>query len=419
MANQEHGRVVVRRKRAYGEGHHGGSWKIAYADFMTAMMSFFLVMWLLLLVPKNELQGIADYFRMPLITAITGGQSPGTSTSVIPGGQPSPIPNKNPPPANTSADSDQLDMQDLESLENLKSQLENLIEHNPVLKQFRPQLLLDMTPDGLRIQILDQQNRPMFATGSARVQPYMRDILRELARPISQLPNAITISGHTDATQYASGDRSYSNWELSADRANSARRELVAGGLVENKIKRILGLGDTVNLIKDDPKAAVNRRISILVLNRRAEQRIDAQNEAGTEGVQIQRRLEELSHPTPPSPNGAVTPPTDGAPDDGAAAPAAAQPGAGTSAPAGSVPPAGAVTPTGAAPGAAAPGPATAVTGGAAATGAAPSAAATATTGAAPAKISSSPASAEQPAANQPSGALPAAAGRAPGNKPG
>ncbi len=168
-----------------------------------------------------------------------------------------------------------------------------------MLRQFRPQLLLDMTPDGLRIQILDQQNRPMFTTGSAVVQTYMRDILRELAPLINQLPNPITISGHTDALRYASGDRNYSNWELSADRANSARRELVAGGLVENKIKRILGLGDTVDLVKDDPMAAVNRRISILVLNRRAERRIDEQNASGQDGMKIRERLELLRHPAP------------------------------------------------------------------------------------------------------------------------
>ena len=301
MAKHDTGRVVVRRKRAYGESHHGGSWKIAYADFMTAMMAFFLVMWLLLLVPKKDLQSIAEYFRMPLMTAITGGEKMDNSKSQIPGGDPSVIPNPHPLPS-SSPESDlelQQDLIDQESLENLKQKLDNLIEHNPVLRQFRPQLLLDMTPDGLRIQILDQQNRPMFTTGSAVVQTYMRDILRELAPLINELPNPITISGHTDAMRYATGDRNYSNWELSADRANSARRELVAGGLVENKIKRILGLGDTVDLVKDDPLAAVNRRISILVLNRRAERRIDEQNASGQEGMKIRERLELLRQPVP------------------------------------------------------------------------------------------------------------------------
>nr|WP_322998412.1 flagellar motor protein MotB [Castellaniella sp.] len=348
MAKQDTGRVVVRRKRAYGEGHHGGSWKIAYADFMTAMMAFFLVMWLLLLVPKTELEGIAEYFRMPLITAVTGGPKVDSSRSVIPGGEPSIVPNQNPtPPQMMDRDNqeNQEDQFDQESLENLKQQLESLIENNPVLRQFRPQLLLDMTPDGLRIQILDQQNRPMFATGSARVQSYMRDILRELAPPINQLPNSITISGHTDAMRYAAGDRSYSNWELSADRANSARRELVAGGLVERKVKRILGLGETVNLIEDDPMAAVNRRISILVLNRRAERRIDAQNSAGTTGKQVQQLLEELSHPDRVNGGGLGA----NAPAAAPAAPAvpgSAQPSAPAAVPAGAAPsPAGSTQP--------------------------------------------------------------------------
>ncbi|MGB6218297.1 MAG: flagellar motor protein MotB [Castellaniella sp.] len=305
MAKNDTGRVVVRRKRAYGESHHGGSWKIAYADFMTAMMAFFLVMWLLLLVPKKDLQSIAEYFRMPLMTAITGGEKMDNSKSKIPGGDPSVIPNPHPlPQAKPQVDNDREsdaermeDEADQENLENLKQKLDNLIEHNPTLMQFRPQLLLDMTPDGLRIQILDQQNRPMFTTGSAVVQTYMRDILRELAPLISQLPNSITISGHTDALRYASGDRNYSNWELSADRANAARRELVAGGLVENKVKRILGMGNTIDLVKDDPMAAVNRRISILMLNRRAERRIDEQSASGRDSVELQKRLELLRHP--------------------------------------------------------------------------------------------------------------------------
>lgn len=287
MANGK-GRVVVRRKRVYGEEIHGGSWKIAYADFMTAMMAFFLVMWLLLLVPKTDLHEIAEFFQQPLTTAISGGPKADISKSVIPGGDPSVIPNDFPTPAPNFEDivgrdsgSDKRDLIDYEMLENLKSNLENLIDVNPVLKEFRPQLLLDMTPDGLRIQILDKQNRPMFDVGSARVQSYMSEILRELAPVINTLPNSMTISGHTDAMQYANGDRDYSNWELSADRANAARRELVAGGLGENKVKQILGLADTVNLMPDDPLAAVNRRISILILNRQAEQRIDAQNAAG------------------------------------------------------------------------------------------------------------------------------------------
>ncbi len=286
-------RIVIRRKRAPASSHHGGAWKIAYADYMTAMMSFFLIMWILSLIPRDDLTGIAEYFRMPLMTAIRGGPNIDTSSSVIPGASPSPIPSKHPitqPPVQNSRGMEL--RRDTERLENLKADLEALIDTNPVLQEFRPQLLLDMTPDGLRIQIVDRQNRPMFATGRAQVQPYMRDILRELGPVFNRLPNSITISGHTDAVQYASGERLYSNWELSADRANAARQELVAGGMEENKIKRVLGLSSSVSLVKDDPNAAVNRRISIVVLNRLAEDRIDAQNAAGSSDPRFYEALQ-------------------------------------------------------------------------------------------------------------------------------
>ena len=286
-------RIVVRRRRAPAPPHHGGAWKIAYADYMTAMMSFFLIMWILSLIPRDDLTGIAEYFRMPLMTAITGGPNIDTSSSVIPGASPSPIPSKHPltqPPVQSNRGEEL--RRDTQRLENLKADLEALIDNSPVLQEFRPQLLLDMTPDGLRIQIVDRQNRPMFATGSAQVQPYMRDVLRELGPVFNRLPNSITISGHTDAVQYASGERLYSNWELSADRANAARQELVAGGMQESKIKRILGLSSSVSLVKDDPNAAVNRRISIVVLNRLAEDRIDAQNETGSSDARLYEALQ-------------------------------------------------------------------------------------------------------------------------------
>lgn len=272
--------IVVRRKGKRGKARHGGggSWKIAYADFMTAMMAFFLVMWILTLVPKDELKEIADYFRMPLMEAISGGMRTEYSDSVIPGGEPSIIPNPHP---STSGFDGEGHRRDIQRLEDLKYELESLIQSDPELKEFYSQLLLDMTQDGLRIQIVDDKNRPMFAIGSARVQPYMRTILRSLSNLLNEMPNPLQIAGHTDAFQYASGEREYSNWELSADRANAARQELVAGGLGEDKIKQILGMASTVNLIKDDPTAEVNRRISITVLNREAEARMDAQNDSG------------------------------------------------------------------------------------------------------------------------------------------
>lgn len=285
-------RIVIRRKRKQAPIHQTGAWKIAYADYMTAMMAFFLVMWLLSLVPRDELTGIAEYFRMPLMTAIKGGPNIDTGRTVIPGASPSPIPSKHPitqPPVDDSYGTEL--RRDIARLEDLKSELDGMIDTNPILQEFRPQLLLDMTPDGLRIQIVDRQNRPMFATGRATVQPYMGDVLRELGPMFNSLPNSITVAGHTDALQYASGERLYSNWELSADRANAARKELVAGGMEESKVKRVLGLSSTVPLIKDDPNAAVNRRISIVVLNRAAEERIDAQNAAGSSDPRLHEAL--------------------------------------------------------------------------------------------------------------------------------
>lgn len=168
-------------------------------------------------------------------------------------------------------------------LENLKRRLENVIETSPVLKSFRPQLLIDLTTEGLRIQIIDNQNRPMFATGRAEVQPYMRDILRELGPVLNELPNRVSISGHTDASQYARGERAYSNWELSADRANASRQELVAGGMSESKVMRIQGLSSSMSLVKDDPYAAVNRRISLVVLNMNTQKRIENENAAAAD----------------------------------------------------------------------------------------------------------------------------------------
>lgn len=302
MSQSGQGRVVLRRKRIIVQSAHGGSWKIAYADFVTAMMAFFLVMWLLSLVPSNDLKAIAEYFRMPLMTAITGGPKQDNSASVIPGGAPSVIPNTDPVPSRENREDDR---RDTHRLEDLKTELEFLIQSDPILKQFRPQLLLDMTPDGLRIQIIDKQNRPMFTTGSAQMQPYMGAILRVLAPVFNKLPNPISLSGHTDAFQYAAGEREYSNWELSADRANAARKELVVGGMNEAKVKRILGLASSVNLIKDNPGAAVNRRISLVVLNQRAVRRIDAQNEAGASFTNLKRNLELLQSPDLSTHNGA------------------------------------------------------------------------------------------------------------------
>jgi chemotaxis protein MotB len=267
-------RIIIKRP-VIAAGHHGGGWKIAYADFMTAMFAFFLVMWLLSSSSKKQLAGIAEHFKMPLNVALNGGAAISNSPSVIPGGGDPAQPKKlavQPEP--------DVNIEDPRRLDQLKQKLDEMIESSPLLKQFRPQLLIDITPEGLRIQIVDSSNRPMFDRSSARVVSYMRTILQEIGPVINAQPNKITLSGHTDATQYAQGDKSYSNWELSADRANASRRELIAGGLQEAKVLRVMGVASSMHLDKEDPSAAANRRISIVVLNQRAQTEIENSNAA-------------------------------------------------------------------------------------------------------------------------------------------
>ena len=159
-------------------------------------------------------------------------------------------------------------------LTRLKAQVEEVIAKNPKLAEVRSQIRLDLTPDGLRIQIVDDQNRPMFDLGSATVKDYMRDLLREIGGVLNSVENRVSLSGHTDSAPYGSGERGYSNWELSADRANASRRELVAGGMNESKVVRVIGLGPSLMYDKDNPRNPMNRRIMIMVLNHDAEERV-------------------------------------------------------------------------------------------------------------------------------------------------
>lgn len=281
-------RVVIIKRPVMAAGHHGGGWKIAYADFMTAMFAFFLVMWLLSSSSPKQLRGIAEHFQMPLSEVLKGGPAISNSPSVIPGGgEPTKVNDEVKRPEGEIAIDAETDAADVARLDDMKKQLDQMIEASPVLKQFRPQLLIDITPEGLRIQIVDSSNRPMFDRSSAVVVSYMRTILREISPVINAQPNKITLSGHTDATKYAQGDKSYSNWELSADRANASRRELIVGGLQEVKVLRVMGVASSMNLNKDDPYSPINRRISIVVLNQRAQMDIEKANAAVAASVSL------------------------------------------------------------------------------------------------------------------------------------
>ncbi|EEP96200.1 hypothetical protein yaldo0001_12650 [Yersinia aldovae ATCC 35236] len=242
---------------------------------MTAMMAFFLVMWLLSVSSPQQLTQIAEYFRTPLKVALTSGDKSSDSTSVIPGGGDDPTQQIG--EVRKHIDSEESRKEEYR-LNKLREKLDQLIESDPRLKALRPHLLINMMDEGLRIQIIDSQNRPMFKMGSAQVEPYMRDILRAIAPILNDIPNKISLSGHTDDLPYATGERGYSNWELSADRANASRRELLAGGLDDGKVLRVVGMASTMRLKEQTSDDPVNRRISILVLNKQTQHDIEHEN---------------------------------------------------------------------------------------------------------------------------------------------
>jgi len=276
--------IIIKRVRKGGHNKHGGAWKIAYADFVTAMMAFFLLMWLLGSTTEGDKKGIADFFNAPLKVALLGGSGAGDSSHVVRGGgqdlsrttgqvKEGEVPSKR-KLLNIKALEAEQKRAEVARLEALKKKVEDALSASPKLAAMRSQIRLDMTRDGLRIQIVDEQNRPMFDSGSAIVKPYMRELLREIGHVLQDVPNRITLEGHTDAQPYSGGDRGYSNWELSSDRANASRREIVAGGLPEDRMLLVQGLASSNLFVPGEPANPMNRRISIIVMNRDAEDRL-------------------------------------------------------------------------------------------------------------------------------------------------
>lgn len=293
--------IIIKRVKRYEAGGHGGSWKIAFADFMTAMMAFFLVMWLISSATPEQLKAISGYFQDPI----------GFTTSASPyvidlGGTPTPSSNSTLNPevsedlaahieAAESAGLDKdnanlLEMLEQERLNLLLQELQNKLEENKDLEPYLDQISLAITQDGLRIQITDAENRPMFALGSARLQPHFEDILYMMAGSIQAVPNKISIGGHTDGKQYSGQD--FGNWELSANRANAARRALSMGGMRDSQIARVSGYASSVLYDRKRPESPVNRRIDILVLTKKAQDEIEgaeAQDDAAVEEQSIEQ----------------------------------------------------------------------------------------------------------------------------------
>ena len=277
MKPVERQRVVVKKRKSSKHHDSHGSWKIAYADFMTAMMAFFMVMWLVSVSTPKELQQIAEYFKTPLKVALSGGYRSSDSVSVVPGGGED-VTRQQGEVKRVLPKADSKNQQDNRRLKQLQKKLEKLLLNDPRLKALRPHLLITMVSNGLRIQIIDSKQRPMFLRGSSEVEPYMRTILQAIAPILNDVPNAISIAGHTDDYPYQDGEKSFSNWELSANRANASRRELVAGGLNQGKVLRVLGMADTMKLKNLQGDDAENRRISLLVLTEDAQKAIEKEN---------------------------------------------------------------------------------------------------------------------------------------------
>ena len=304
MADDKKQPIVI-KKIVKGGGHHGGAWKVAYADFVTAMMAFFLLLWLLGVTDEAMRGGISEMFRAPSPLIGPGG----ASTSMIKLGGTKEIPRGDGEKLNQQNKVDQeekteiIEVVDTEAiakekktLDQLMEKLKETIEQSDMLKDFKDQLLLEVTPEGLRIQIIDKEKRPMFAAGSEKLKPYTRVILRELAKTITKYaPNQISITGHTDESAFGKGiieyetvdgevlRKQYSNWELSSDRANAARRELLKGGMPAKQVGRVVGLASSVLFDKKNPYSPINRRISIIVMNKATLDSI-AKSEGNTTG---------------------------------------------------------------------------------------------------------------------------------------
>ena len=283
--------IIIKKVRKGAQGHHGGSWKVAFADFATAMMAFFLLMWLMGSTTQEQKGAISEYFNNP--SAVPGRSTQPSPTSIQgPGGASTSMiqlgggmelhttsNDENAPPAQVVNDEEaerRAEQIDQERLNALMQELKQAIDAREALAKFKDQILLDITPEGVRIQIVDHDRRSMFPLGSAKLEDYSSKILYELANIINNVPNRISISGHTDIKPYVAVN--YSNWELSADRANAARRALLAGGLPPEKVGRVVGLASSVLLDSAVPDSPVNRRISIIVMNRRTEEAIMHEN---------------------------------------------------------------------------------------------------------------------------------------------
>lgn len=272
--------VIIKKIKKVEGGHHGGAWKVAYADFVTAMMAFFLLLWLLNVSTQEQLNGIADYFRPTSVSDSTSGSGgvmggltiapEGQMTSeVTPVGVDTDLPGEDDKDDTGTPTPEELERaraeEEQKQFDEAAKQLQQAIEEDPSLQDIANNLIVDMTPEGLRIQIVDQKGKSMFPSGKADMYDNTYRLMSKVAGVIEKLPNKISVRGHTDSVPYGAG-ADYNNWDLSADRANASRRALTASGLNPERIKNVVGKADTDHLFVDDPTSPQNRRISIILL---------------------------------------------------------------------------------------------------------------------------------------------------------
>jgi len=272
--------IIKKVKAAGGDAHHGGAWKVAYADFVTAMMAFFLLLWLLNVTTDEQKEGIADYFAPSQVaggnrgnSGMFGGASitsnsnmkkSGGATVLLPVAEEEP---EEPTDIDEETLKAKIEAREKQQFEQAATELSQAIQSVPDLAALEQNLLVDQTPEGLRIQLVDRERVAMFEIGSAKPLPHTQRLLALVTQVVSKLPNRISVSGHTDATPYRGGIGGYSNWELSADRANASRRLLVDSGMAAGRIVLVQGKADIDPLIIEEPASPRNRRVSIVLLH--------------------------------------------------------------------------------------------------------------------------------------------------------
>lgn len=318
MATNDLAPIIIKKVVKGGHGHHGGAWKVAYADFVTAMMAFFLLLWLLNSTTEDQKQGISEYFSPSTVSNTTGGaggllggaavSSPGAMTSRT--AQPSVSLELRPtsgaqdgeavdegggqveeddPDKMTNVSEEKLEEElakrEQESFDQAEAEIRAAIEKSDDLKDLGKHLVIDQTPEGLRIQVIDQEGKPMFPSGSARMHDRTKQLLAQITQVIQKLPNKISVSGHTDATQFRGSRKGFGNWELSTNRALASRRILSESGLDMTRISHVTGKADTEPMVKEDPKNAKNRRIAIVLLREAGAKAKAAQEKAAADAV--------------------------------------------------------------------------------------------------------------------------------------